>query len=239
MIKKITHLAIVAVVALSCSTAFGQNFTFINPLLDLQIPTGGSGPFTTTFDISNELGFAAPGSVTLEVDNGFTNEFSGNSSFTVSDTEETTFTLGGTVPVLAQVSHGSFLGAPNFINGSQARDGVRSPTEFSLVSQLETGYQFGSTADLDPNTVAGGNFFVDFLPNTGVLEQNQIAGVPQNFLFQSADPISNFTVFSNNTTDLNNNFSVGFAVASVPEPASGLLLVFATGLIGLRRNRRS
>jgi len=238
MIKKITHLAIIAVVALSCSTAFGQTFNFINPLLDLGIPTGGSGPFNTTFDISNELGFAAPGSVTLNVDNGFTNASSGASSFTVSDTQETTFTLGGSVPVFAQVSHGSFLGSPGFINGSQARDGVRSPTGFNLVSPLETGFQFGSTPDANPATINGGNFFVDFVgPDSGLLEQNQIAGVPQSFLFQSAAPVSSFTVFSNNTSDLNNNFSVGFA--SVPEPTGGLLLVVATGLMGLRRNRRS
>ena len=186
MIKKITHLAILAVVALSCSTAFGQSFTFLNPLLDLGIPNGGNGgvPFNTTFDISNELGFAAPGSVTLNVNNGFTNANSAASSFTVSDTEETTFTLGGSVPVLAQVSHGSFLGSQNFINGSQARDGIRSPTSFSLASALQVpDFQFGFAADADPLTAAGGNFFVDYVgPATGNLEQNIINGTPQNFL---------------------------------------------------------
>jgi len=240
MIKKITHLAIITVIALSSSTAFGQpqTFTFINPLMDLEIANGGSGPFDDTFDISSALGFTAPGSVTLNVNNGFTNVDSPNSSFTVSDTQETTFTLGGSVPVFAQVSHGSFLGSPGFINGSQARDGVRSPTGFNLASPLETGFQFDSTPDANPATINGGNFFVDFVgPNSGLLEQNQIAGVPQSFLFQSAAPVSSFTVFSNNTSDLNNNFSVGFS--AVPEPTGGLLLFAAAGLMGMRRNRRS
>ena len=230
MIKKITHLAILAAVALSCSVASAQNFTFINPLTDLGIPTGGSGPFNSVFDISSELGLA-PGSVNLAVTNGFTNAGSPSSSFTIDDANETTFTLSGTTPVAAQVSHGSFLGSETFANGSQARDGVRSPTSFSLVSSLDPQFQFGSTPDADPNTPAGGNFFVDNLSGGAGLEQNS-----SSFLFQSATPVSSFTVFSNNTTDLNNNFSIGFAV---PEPSSGILLAFATGLIALRRNRRS
>ena len=110
MIKQITHLAILAAAALSCSVASAQ-FTFINPLTDLGIPTGGSGPFSQTFDISNDLGLGS-GSVLLNVSNGFTNAGSGSSAFTVSDDEETTFTLSGTTSVFAQVSHGGFLGSP-------------------------------------------------------------------------------------------------------------------------------
>lgn len=231
MIKKTTHLAILAAVALSCSVASAQNFTFINPLTDLGIATGGSGPFSNTFDISNELGLGQ-GSVLLNVSNGFTNAGSPSSSFTVSDDEETTFTLLGTTDVLAQVSHGSFLGSPGFQTGSQSRDGVRGIQSFNLVSNLDGDYQFGSTPNGDA-IPGGGNFFVDYIgPDTGNLEQNS-----SSFLFESVAPVTSFTVFSNNTNQLNNNFSVGFA--QVPEPSSGILFVFATGLIALRRNRRS
>ena len=231
MIKQITHLAILAAAALSCSVASAQ-FTFINPLTDLGIPTGGSGPFSQTFDISNDLGLGS-GSVLLNVSNGFTNAGSGSSAFTVSDDEETTFTLSGTTSVFAQVSHGGFLGSPgNNPTGSQSRDGVRGIQSFNLVSSLDGDYQFGSTPNFDA-IPGGGNFFVDYVgPDTGNLESNS-----SSFLFESVAPVTSFTVFSNNTGLLNNNFSVGFA--QVPEPSSGILFVIATGMIALRRHRRS
>lgn len=245
MIKKITHLVMLAAVALSCSVASAQEFTFINPFVDLGIANGGVGPINDSFDISGQLGLGV-GSVILNVNNGFTNPDSPASSFAVSGTQsvapatETSFFLTGTTDVLAQVSHGQNLGSEAFADGALSRDGIRTAfgESFQLVSQLDSDFQAGFTPNAS-GVLNSGNVFVDYIgdggPDPNVLESNDFG----NFIFQSDAAVSNFTVFSLNTNDFNNNFQVGFAVASVPEPAGGLLFAVATGLIGLRRNRRS
>ncbi len=232
--NRITQLAVIAAVTLMCSTSFGQ-FTFITPN-NLSPSQGvGVGPLgstgsTVNFDISSNLGLST-GSVILGVDNGFTNatlSAAGNSVWTVSDDEETTFTLSGSVPVRAQVSHGRFLGSDVAANGTQARDGIRTPATESwvLVSNLDPDYQQGS---FQPGAVT--TQFVDHINTSSTIIENNST----DFLWESTQAVSTFTVFSNNTTALNNNYSVAFS--AVPEPASGMLMTFATGLFFLRRKR--
>ena len=67
-------------------------------------------------------------------------------------------------------------------------------------------------------------------------ETDQVESNSTGFVFVSDQPVSSFTVFSSNTTDFNNNYTLGFRATAVPEPASGMLLAFA-GLFVLRRKR--
>jgi len=211
--------------------------------LPLDKTLSQSIPFNSTFDISSELGLA-PGSVNLNIQNGFTNEFSLVSALTVDADQtpgnETIFTLTGPVDVLAQVSHGANLGSESFANGPLARDGIRTAfgESWQLVSQLDSDYQAGFAPNAS-GVANSGNVFVDYIgdggPDPNILESNDFG----DFVFQSDSVVSQFTVFSLNTNQPNNNFNVSFAVASVPEPASGLMFVFETGLLGLRRSRRS
>lgn len=237
---KITHLAVVAALALSCSTGFGQSFIFVQPSSLTPSQAQGTGPIGSSsnivnFDISSNLGLA-PGSVNLGVQNGYvySDPLNANSSsWTVSDDQETRFTLSGPVDVLAQVSHGRNLGSPQSTNGSQARDGIRTglTESWQLVSNLDNDYQFGSSPNAS-GLNGTGNLFVDYIGSAGGFQGNS-----DEFLFQSDAAASTFTVFSNNTQQLNNNYSIAFAVASVPEPATGTFLTFCAGTFFLRRRR--
>jgi hypothetical protein len=219
MIKKI-QFPIFAAILLTGSLAFGQSFTILSPS-DLG-RSASSEPVNEIFDISGQ--FSLPSnSVTLAVSNGFVTE---SDTWTVSEFESTTFILGGTEPVLAFVNHGANLGSENFQNGSLSRDGVTSaPGEtWALISALDNDYSFG---------VDGDDYFVDYVGE----ETEQLESNSSGFQFASNEAASSFTVFSSNTTALNNNFNVGFAlVNAIPEPTSGVVLA-CMGLVFLRRNR--
>jgi len=222
MLKK-SYLLLFAAVVLTTSTAFGQ-FTPIGPDL-LEVAPGSTG-VNGIFDISALLD-EEPNTVTLQVIGGnTTNPTVGPSSWTVGEGNSTTFIIGGSGSTSAFVNHGANLGSEDFQNGSLAQDGVSAAAgdTWTLTSPLDDDYTFGSQDN---------DFFVNY---TG-LETNQVESNSTGFVFVSDQPVTSFTVFSTNTTDLNNNFSVGFStVAAVPEPAAGMLLALG-GLLALRRKR--
>ena len=222
MIKK-SFLALFAVLTFSCGV-YGQGFTTIAPS-DLGFSTA-SGPIDGIFDIGLELGEANDSDVTLEIDNGFVSSLT--DSWTVGEGNSTSFILGGPSAVDVFVNHGRNLGSENFANGSDARDGITSASgeTWSLdTGTLDTSrYTFGQNAN---------DYFVDY---TGT-ETDQLEFNPVGFRFASDQPVSTWTVFSSNTVDLDNNYSLGFrAVTAIPEPAAGMLLAFA-GVFLVRRKR--
>ena len=219
MIKK-TTLTLIALAAFAYSSAHAQSFTPISP--DALGITAGSTDINTAFDISSNLGLSA-GSVTLEIANGNTN--AGN-AFVVSDSISTTYTFRGTTPVDAFVNHGRNLGSPSFTNGTGVpRDGVTAASgeSFTLTSAITSDYTAGSS---------GNDFFVDYTgTDTGILAENS-----NGFVFTSDQPVSNFTVFTTNTSDLDNGFGIAVRVSAVPEPTAGVILALG-GLLALRRRR--
>lgn len=219
MIKN-SFFALLAVLAFTCSV-HGQAFTVIAPG-DLGF-SAGSGPINGIFNIGLELGEANDSDIQLEIDNGFV----AGTSWTVSNSESTTFTLTGTAAE-AFVNHGRNLGSENFANGPLARDGITAASGETWTldaSSLDTSrYTLGQSAN---------DFFVDY---TGT-ETNTLEFNPVGFRFDSDQAVSSFTVFSSNTVDLDNNYSLGFrAVQAVPEPTAGMLVAL-TGLFFVRRKR--
>lgn len=216
-------LAIFITIALSYSATFGQGYQTITPS-SVGVGTG-SGPLNQIFDISDKFGLTAgSGAVTMTVNNAFVNQ--NNDTWTVSETESTTFILGGTVSVEAFAQHGGNLGSNDGTNGSGSRDGITTSTgeNWSLVSNLDNDYTAGQS---------GNTYFVDYTGgDTGGVEGNS-----EPFRWESNQVISNFTVFSDNTTALNNNYTVGFRTVAVPEPSTGLLAAMVTGLFFVRRKR--
>lgn len=217
MFKKLILPVFVAMM-MTGGMAYGQAFDIIAPS-DLGL-AAGSGAVNGIFDISGLLGVPS-GSASVQIVNG---NISSTNTWTVGEGSPSTFILSGSTAVEAFVNHGANLGS-DIQNGSFPRDGVTSAAgeSFTLTSTLDPDYTFGQEAN---------DFFVDYTgPDTGQVESNSTG-----FVFVSDQPVSSFTVFSSNTTDLNNNFTLGFRATAVPEPASGMLLAFA-GLFVLRRKR--
>ena len=200
-------LALFALAAITYSNVNAQAFTPIPPS---ALGASGGAAVGGNFDISSILGLSA-GSVTLNIANGNANGAA--NAWVVSDSQSTTYTFGGTTAVEAFVNHGANLGSPSFTNGTGVpRDGVTAASgeSFTLTSSLDSDYTAGSS---------GSDFFVDYTgPDTGVLEANS-----NGFVFTSDQPVSNFTVFSTNTSDLDNGFGIGVRVAAIPEPTAGVL----------------
>lgn len=218
MIKK-SLLAVVALSLFACSSAYGQ-FRTINPS-DL---TAATGPINDIFDISGLLN-APANTVSLQVANGFA---TASDSWTVDENETTTFILSGTTLVEAFVNHGANLGSEAFANGSLSRDGITAaPGEtWTLSSELDSDYTAGQNAN---------DYFVDY---TGA-ETNSVQSNSNGFLWISDQAVSTFSVFSSNTTDLDNNYGIGFRqINAVPEPAAGIVISLV-GLLALRRRKRS
>ena len=175
------------------------------------------------FDISSTLGLP-DSSVSLFIADG--NVSSTSDSWTVAENLDTTFVFSG-VEVEAFVNHGSNLGSEAFQNGSLARDGIRAMAgeTWTLVSNLDTDY----TANF-----SGNDYFVDYTGN----ETNQLESNSEGFRWESDGAASGVTVFSSNTVDLNNNYTLGFrVVTAVPEPTAGLLLCF--GAFCFTRRKRA
>ena len=221
--KRTKQLLLIVAFSLLCGQAYAQEFIEIDPeLLEIDLP--GGEVFNGEFDISSDLGLAE-NSVILSIENGFLNG-NGN-SFTVSDSEETTFSVEGSVAVLARLSHGSNLGGANDV----ARDGIRTaPGElFTFVSNLDDGFEEGN------GSASGtGTLFIEFVgdpPATGAASNSN------NFVFESDGAFTELDVFTTNTPDFNNNFGFFVAVAPVPEPASGLVLTCVVGSFLMRRKR--
>ena len=226
--KRTKQLLLIVAFSLLCGQAYAQDgFIEIDPEslgIDLEEAPFGNA-FTRDFDISSDLELAE-NSVILRIENGFLNG-NGN-SFTVSDSEETTFSIvEGSVAVLARLSHGSNLGGANAV----AQDGIRTaPGEsFTFVSDLDDGFEVG-------NGIASGDgeLFIEFVgdpPATGAASNSN------NFVFESDGAFTELDVFTTNTSVLNNNFGFSVALVPVPEPASGLVLTCVVGSFLMRRKR--
>ena len=198
-----------AAIMMTCSVSYAQlPFTTIAPS-DLNL-TAGNGAVNGIFDISSFLN-EADNTVAIQIVNG---NVSAVDTWTVGENNPTTFILSGSGAAEAFVNHGANLGSEDFQNGSLARDGVTSAAgeSFSLdTSTLDSGFTFGNS---------GNDFFVDYTgPETNSLQTNSVG-----FVFESDQAVSSFSVFSTNTVNLNNNFTLGFrTVSAVPEPALSLI----------------
>ena len=219
MIKK-SSLALVALFAFACGSVSGQGFSPITAS-DLGLANGAT--VNGIFDIGLDLGYANDTDVQLTISNGRVN---GSGVWTVAEGISSTYTLSG-VPTDAFVNHGRNLGSDSGTNGSGSRDGVTGLTGqiWTLdTATLDSDYTFGSSAN---------DYFVDYTgTDTGNVEENS-AG----FIFRSPTPVTTLTVFSNNTADLDNNYSIGFSNAvAVPEPSASMVVALA-GLFFVRRKR--
>ena len=203
---------------------------FAQPILTNILPSDldlvlGQGSINQEFDISSDLG-QADGSTFLTITNGFVSATSDN--WTVGEFDSTQFSVSSIFGVNAGVLHGANLGSEAQQNGSLSRDGLIAAAgeTWTLVSDLDADYD---------DDVIGDNYFVDYVgAETNQLESNSVA-----FRWESDAPVSSFTVFSSNTVDLNNNFSLFLGEASaVPEPASAALLGIGACFFMLRRRRR-
>lgn len=221
MINK-TQLTIFAAIIMTCSTSYGQGFTLLTPS-SLGIGQNTSA-INQVFDIGDQFGVAAS-DIQLQVSNGHT--FDGADVWTVSETQSASFSILSSIPIEAFVQHGQNLGSSDFQNGSASVDGVIANLgeDFTLISALDSDYS---------SSVNGGNYSVSYIgPDTGVLESNSAP-----FRWVSDQPVSGFNVYTTNSTDLNNNYAIGFrTVNAVPEPSAFAALALASSLLLLRRRR--
>lgn len=239
-------LTIFTLLVLTCSNVNAQGFELFSPA-DLNELTGqtlgGGDTFDGPVNIGTLLGLSAS-DVILNISNA---NIVGpdvlvpgvaEGVWTVGEGSATTFVFSGPVAVEAFINHGANLGSPSFSSGSstEARDGVTAaPGEaFTLQSALDT-----ATYTLEE---AGNDFFVEFTGNDdGNISINQPGGVQTGFFFTSDQAVTQYSVFSTNTSnaDLDDNFTTGFRIAAtaVPEPSSAAMLVAFTGMFFLRRKR--
>ena len=228
MIKK-TQLTIFAAMVLSCSMSYGQVFTTISPS-SLGLNQGDTFSGQQTFNIGTQFGQSAS-AVQLLINNG--NVASTQDLFTTGQGSSVGFTINSSIPLEAFVQHGGVLGSQSAQSGTGVSDGLTAfgGEQFTLVSPLDSDF----SSSVTPNASGSVTYAVTYIgPDTGNVESNSSA-----FRFVSNEPVSGFNVFSNNTTELANNFSIGFrAAAAVPEPSSTALLAMASTVLFVRRRRR-
>jgi len=236
--SKKNFLAFFALVVLTCSSVNAQMFTAFTPA-DLNNFGGLNLMAGDTFSGSVNIGSffqLNPTDVTLTIGNG--NVANNGTSWTVGENNSTTFSLGGPVAVDAFVNHGANLGSPSFAGASgisaTASDGVTAaPGEsFTLQSALDSNFAVSQS---------GNSTLVSFVGlDDGTIATNTPGGNQTGFFFTSDQPVSQYTVFSTNTSsaDLNDNFTTGFRIAAtaIPEPSSAALVALS-GLFFLRRKR--
>ena len=220
MCKKLV-CAIFAVLIFSVGVANAQIVNFRPSTLNLD---QSDGLINDTFDISGL--FSQPtGTSTLTITNG---NITSDDNWTVGEFDPTTFTVDSSVGLGGVVLHGANLGSEAQQNGSDSRDGLIATTgeTWTLVSNLDDDYATG---------VEGNLYYVDYVGE----ETNQLESNSSGFRWESDGNVSQFQVFSNNTIDLNNNFTVLLeGPAAIPEPASAMLLGMGTCLLMLHRRRR-
>ena len=227
-------LTLFALLVLTCSNVNAQPFTLFTPA-DLNAFNGlnlvNGDTFSGTSNIGSLFGLPAT-DVTLTISNGNI----ANGVWTVGEGNSTTFVLGGPVAVEAFVNHGANLGSPSFSSGisGTASDGVTAAA----------GESFTLQSALDPLNYSasqnGNDFLVSYIgPDTGNISVNAPGGNQTGFFFTSDQAVSQYTVFSTNTSfaDLNDNFTTGFRVVAIPEPSSAMLVGLTSGLFFLRRKR--
>jgi len=219
-----TQITLFAAIIMTCSTSYGQSLQLLTP------SSLGLAPNTSlinqVFDIGDQFGHAAS-DIQLQVVNGHT--ANGADIWTVSESQSATFSIISNLDVNGFVQHGQNLGSSDFQNGSASVDGfiANAGESFSLISTLDSDYSSSVTN--------GNDYSVSYVgADTGVLEANAMP-----FRWVSDQPISGFDVYTNNSVDLNNNYSIGFGVESsaVPEPSTTAVLALASSLLVLRRRR--
>ena len=232
--NKKNFLTLFALGVLTCSNLNAQSFELFTPA-DLNtfngLNLGDGDTFNGTSNIGSLFGLPAT-DVTLTIANGNI----ANGVWTVGENNSTTFVLGGPVAVEAFVNHGANLGSPSFASGlsGTASDGVTAAAgeSFTLTSALDAlNYEQSQN---------GNDFLVSFNGvDTGNISVNQPNGNQTGFRFASDQAVSQYTVFSTNTSfaDLNDNFTTGFRVVAIPEPSSAMLVGLTSGLFFLRRKR--
>jgi len=221
MLKK-TQLAIFAAMVLTCSVSYGQVFTTISPS-SLGLSQGTTG-VNQTFNIGSQFGQTAS-AVQLLVSNG--NVATGNDLWTVAQGASANFQIVSNTPLDGFIQHGGVLGSQSAQTGTGVSDGFTSAPgqDWSLVSALDADYDDSINGNIYDVTYVGAD--------TGNIESNSSA-----FRWVSDQPISNYTVFSNNSTELVNNYAIGFREsAAVPEPSAAVVIAFASTLCLLRRKR--
>ena len=210
------------------SFSLTQSVVFGNLVLvtaaDLSYANGTTG-INATHDISSLLG-VSPGNFLLTITNGNVHAGGG---WTVSNSQSTDFTLTGTGTATGMISHGANLGSDNFSNGPDSQDG------FTAVSGES--WTFVNAVDPDYTLFEIGNDH--YLDYSGP-ETNQLEAHNTPIRWRSDSTITGFEVWSNNTLNLNNNFTIFFmASTSTPEPSSLVLMLplLAGGVV--RRRRRA
>ena len=221
MIKK-THLTLFAAMVLSCSVSYGQVFTTISPS-SLGLSQGATG-VNQTFNIGNQFGQSAS-AVQLLVSNG--NVAAGNDLWTVSQSQSSNFQISSSVALDGFIQHGGVLGSQTAQTGTGISDGFTAAAgqDWTLVSALDADYDASVNGNVYDVTYVGAD--------TGNIESNSSA-----FRWTSNQPISGYTVFSNNSQELVNNFSIGFREsAAIPEPSTSVVVALASTLWLVRRKR--
>lgn len=221
MIKK-TQLAIIAAMVFSCSVSYGQVFTSITPSsLGLNL---GDTSINQTFNIGNQFGQSAA-AVQLLVSNG--NVAAANDLWTVSQSQSANFQIISSVALEGFIQHGGVLGSQSAQSGTGVSDGfTASPgQDWTFVSALDSDYDDSINGNIYDVTYVG--------PDSGNIESNSSA-----FRWESNQPVTAYTVFSNNSEELVNNFAIGFREsAAIPEPTASVVITFASTLWLMRRKR--
>ena len=208
-----------AAAVLSCSVSYGQVFTTISPS-SLGFGQGATG-ITDTFNIGTEFG-VADSAVQLLISDG--NVAAAADLWTVSQSVSTNFQIVSSVPLEGFIQHGGVLGSQSAQSGTGVSDGFTAAPgqDWTLVSTLDSDYDDNINGNIYDVTYVG--------PDSGNIESNSSA-----FRWVSNQPVTNYTVFTNNSQELVNNFAVGFR--AVPEPSAAMLIAFASSLCLLRRRR--
>lgn len=222
MIKKI-QLVTFAAMVLTCSVSFGQVFTTIDPVADLGLNLGDTG-INQTFNIGSQFG-VSNSAVQLLVSDG--NVAALNDLWTVSQSESANFQINSSIPLEGFIQHGRVLGSQAAQSGTGVSDG--------FTAAAGEDWTFVSTLDADYDDSINGNIYdVTYIG----LETNAVESNTSSFRWVSDQPVSSYTVFSNNSAELVNNYAIGFRPANaIPEPSTTTVIAFASTLLLVRRKR--